>query len=51
MIEVHNEPEEALSDGFQSIYLSKLGAYIKAIQAQAKLSNRTLNLNIPNKIS
>jgi 3-deoxy-7-phosphoheptulonate synthase len=45
MIEVHNEPEEALSDGFQSMYLNSMKEFTKKIREQAKLSSRTLNLN------
>ncbi|NBV57653.1 MAG: 3-deoxy-7-phosphoheptulonate synthase [Bacteroidetes bacterium] len=45
MIEVHNEPEEALSDGFQSMYLNSMKEFIETIRKQANLSNRTLNLN------
>ena len=45
MIEVHNEPEEALSDGFQSMYLNSMKEFTKKIREQAKLSNLTLNLN------
>ena len=45
MIEVHNEPEEALSDGFQSMYLNSMKEFTVKIREQAKLSNRTLNLN------
>ena len=44
MIEVHNEPEEALSDGFQSMYLNTMGDMVKALRAQAEHSGRTLNL-------
>jgi 3-deoxy-D-arabino-heptulosonate 7-phosphate (DAHP) synthase len=44
MIEVHNEPEEALSDGFQSMYLNTMGDMIKVLRAQAEHSGRTLNL-------
>ncbi len=44
MIEVHNEPEEALSDGFQSMYLNTIGDMIKVLRAQAEHSGRTLNL-------
>ena len=44
MIEVHNEPEEALSDGFQSMYLNTMGDMIKVLRAQAEHSSRTLNL-------
>ena len=45
MLEVHNEPEEALSDGFQSMYLNSMKEFTEAIRKQANLSNRTLNLN------
>lgn len=44
MIEVHNEPEEALSDGFQSMYLNTMGEMISVLRAQAQNSGRTLNL-------
>lgn len=44
MIEVHNEPEEALSDGFQSMYLNTMGEMISVLRAQAQHSGRTLNL-------
>ena len=44
MIEVHHEPEEALSDGFQSMYLHSMGEMIKTLKAQAEHSGRTLNL-------
>ena len=44
MIEVHNEPEEALSDGFQSMYLNTMKEFTETIRKQANLSNRTLNL-------
>lgn len=45
MIEVHNEPDNALSDGFQSIYMHQLSDMIADIKAQAKLVNRSLELN------
>ncbi len=44
MIEVHNQPETALSDGFQSIYLEQLKEIIADLKKQAELSNRSLNL-------
>jgi 3-deoxy-D-arabino-heptulosonate 7-phosphate (DAHP) synthase len=44
MIEVHNEPEEALSDGFQSMYLNTMGDMVKVLRAQAEHSGRTLHL-------
>ena len=45
MIEVHNEPENALSDGFQSIYIHQLAEMLPQIKKQAVLMNRTLQLN------
>ena len=44
MIEVHQEPEEALSDGFQSLYLSQLEELVNEVKKQANLSHRTLSL-------
>ncbi|MDB4106960.1 3-deoxy-7-phosphoheptulonate synthase [Bacteroidia bacterium] len=44
MIEVHNEPEEALSDGFQSMYLDSMKGMVSVLREQAKLSGRTLDL-------
>lgn len=44
MIEVHQEPEEALSDGFQSLYLSQLEELVNEVKNQATLSNRTVSL-------
>ncbi len=45
MIEVHNEPEEALSDGFQSMYLDTMKDMVSILRKQAECSGRTLNLN------
>ncbi|PCJ65948.1 MAG: 3-deoxy-7-phosphoheptulonate synthase [Bacteroidetes bacterium] len=44
MIEVHNKPEEALSDGFQSMYLDSMKEMVEALRKQAIVSKRTLNL-------
>lgn len=44
MIEVHNDPEEALSDGFQSMYLNSMQEMVGVLKKQAELSGRTLNL-------
>lgn len=44
MIEVHNEPEEALSDGFQSMYLDSMKEMVEILRGQAELSGRSLNL-------
>jgi 3-deoxy-7-phosphoheptulonate synthase len=44
MIEVHNEPEEALSDGFQSMYLDSMKDMVQVLKMQAELSGRSLDL-------
>ena len=44
MIEVHNDPDEALSDGAQSIYINQLKALMPEVKKQAELSGKTLNL-------
>ncbi len=44
MLEVHNDPEEALSDGFQSLYLDSLTELITGLKRQAVASGRTFNL-------
>lgn len=45
MIEVHNEPDAALSDGFQSMYLDSMGEMVEVLRKQAVASDRTLDLN------
>ncbi len=45
MIEVHNQPEEALSDGFQSIYIHQLAELLPHLQKQAELVDRSILLN------
>ncbi len=52
MIEVHNQPENALSDGFQSLYLDQLKGLVKDLKLQANLSGRSLNIvsRIPERI-
>jgi 3-deoxy-7-phosphoheptulonate synthase len=44
MIEVHNNPEEALSDGFQSMYLDSMKEMVQVLKMQAELSGRSLDL-------
>lgn len=46
MIEVHNKPEEALSDGFQSLYLDQLRALLPKIKAQTEFSGITFNQSL-----
>ncbi|MBT8326812.1 MAG: 3-deoxy-7-phosphoheptulonate synthase [Bacteroidia bacterium] len=52
MIEVHNQPENALSDGFQSLYLDQLKGLVKELKLQANLSGKSLNIvsRIPERI-
>jgi 3-deoxy-7-phosphoheptulonate synthase len=45
MIEVHNNPNEALSDGDQSLHLNQFKALLPAIQQQAKLSGKKMQLS------
>lgn len=45
MIEVHNNPNEALSDGDQSLHLSQFKAILPALKSQAKLSGKNLQLS------
>ncbi len=45
MIEVHNEPDSALSDGFQSIYMHQMAELLPLLKTQAKVVNRSFQLN------
>jgi 3-deoxy-7-phosphoheptulonate synthase len=40
IIEVHNQPNEALSDGDQSLYLDQLGDLLPQLSGQARLRNK-----------
>jgi 3-deoxy-7-phosphoheptulonate synthase len=40
IIEVHNQPNEALSDGDQSLYLDQLGDLLPQLSAQAQLRKK-----------
>ncbi|MFY0643875.1 MAG: 3-deoxy-7-phosphoheptulonate synthase [Bacteroidia bacterium] len=44
MIEVHNEPDAALSDGFQSIYIHQLSELLPLLRKQSELVNRSMEL-------
>jgi 3-deoxy-D-arabino-heptulosonate 7-phosphate (DAHP) synthase len=44
MIEVHNKPDEALSDGFQSLYLHQLKELLPKLGKQAELMGRKVSL-------
>lgn len=43
IIEVHNQPNEALSDGDQSLYLDQLGDLLPQLSAQAKLREKSFD--------
>jgi 3-deoxy-7-phosphoheptulonate synthase len=42
MIEVHNEPERALSDGFQALYPEQFMSLMKEVRAIAGVVGRTM---------
>ena len=44
MIEVHNQPDTALSDGFQSIYIHQLAELLPQLRKQSELMNRSMEL-------
>lgn len=45
IIEVHNQPEEALSDGEQSVYLDQFESMIPKFQEQAKFRGKKLAIS------
>ena len=45
IIEVHNQPEEALSDGEQSVYLDQFESMIPKFQQQAKFRDKKLAIS------
>lgn len=47
IVEVHNQPKEALSDGEQSLYFDQFEDLLHAVKAYSKIENRKLNLNNP----
>jgi 3-deoxy-7-phosphoheptulonate synthase len=51
IIEVHNQPNEALSDGDQSLYLDQLGDLLPQLSAQAQFRNKRFdfeaNVTVP----
>lgn len=44
MIEVHNQPEEALSDGDQSLYFDQFEALVQKLRKTASVFGKTLDL-------
>jgi 3-deoxy-7-phosphoheptulonate synthase len=47
IIEVHNQPEEALSDGDQSIYLDQFETLQKRLVKAASINNRRFDFQGP----
>jgi 3-deoxy-7-phosphoheptulonate synthase len=47
MIEVHNKPEEALSDGFQSLTPKNFRKLLNKIEELAPIVNKKINLGVP----
>ena len=45
IIEVHNQPNEALSDGDQSLYLDQFGDLLPMLSAQAQLRKKQFDFN------
>lgn len=47
MIEVHNHPESALSDGFQSLTPKNFRALLNKLEQLAPIVNKKVDLNVP----
>ncbi len=47
MIEVHNKPDEALSDGFQSLTPANFKAMLSRIEQLSAIVNKRLDINVP----
>jgi 3-deoxy-7-phosphoheptulonate synthase len=47
MIEVHNHPEKALSDGFQSLTPANFKKLLNKLEQLAPIVNKEMNLNVP----
>ncbi len=47
IIEVHNQPEEALSDGAQSLYLDQFGKMLEPLRKIAAINNRRFDFDKP----
>ena len=45
MVEVHNQPEEALSDGAQSLYFDQFSGLINKLKASADAFGRSLDVD------
>lgn len=47
IVEVHNQPEEALSDGEQSLYLDQFGAMLDPLRKTASVFNKQFDFDLP----
>ena len=47
MIEVHNHPESALSDGFQSLTPKNFKALLNKLEQIAPIVNKKVAMNVP----
>lgn len=47
IVEVHNQPEEALSDGEQSLYLDQFANMLDPLRKIAAVSNRQFDFDLP----
>lgn len=47
IVEVHNQPEEALSDGDQSLYLDQFGNLMEPLRKTAAVMNKVFDYDLP----
>jgi len=47
IVEVHNQPEEALSDGYQSLYLDQFNNLLDPLRKTAAVVNRQFDFDLP----
>lgn len=50
MVEVHNHPEEALSDGPQSLYFDQFSALMEKVEQAAHINNRGVDYRVDSKL-
>ena len=50
MVEVHNHPEEALSDGPQSLYFDQFTALMEKVEKAAEINNRSVDYHSDEKL-
>jgi 3-deoxy-D-manno-octulosonic acid (KDO) 8-phosphate synthase len=51
ILEVHNQPEEALSDGLQSVYLDQFSAMLPKLKQLASLEGRRFDFETNNNLT